>query len=197
MNSPTNIVKTAVRAITPIDALEAEHKQDVLAWLESGLPLFRISKPDNPPKHLVSYFVLFDEANQALMLIDHIKATLWLPTGGHVDIDEDPRTTVVREADEELKIAADFSTPFGDNPLFVTVTTTKNAGTHTDVSLWYVIKGSVHEPLDFDPGEMNGYRWLSIPDILATDITTLDPHMHRFTKKLQQHLATLTATGQA
>lgn len=181
-------IKIAVHKIEPLDDLESEHKEDVLRWLDSGAPVFRISKPDNPPKHLVSYFVLFDEANHAVMLIDHIKATLWLPTGGHVDIDEDPRETVVREADEELKIVADFNTPFGNDPFFITVTTTKNAGTHTDVSLWYVIKGDVNTKLDFDPGEMNDYKWLTLDEVLATDTTGLDPHMHRFTKKLKQKL---------
>lgn len=123
------------------------------------------------------------------MLIDHIKAALWLPTGGHVDIDEDPYDTVVREAYEELKITADFDTPIGDDPLFVTVTETKNTGIHTDVSLWYVIKGDADAELDFDTGEMNSYKWFTFDDVLATDASELDPHMHRFVKKLKQKLA--------
>ena len=143
MNKPRQTVRAAINTIAPFDELEQEHKLDVLNWIDSGKPLFRISKPDNPPKHLVSYFVLFDEENQSVMLIDHIKSTLWLPTGGHVDVDENPYDTVIREADEELKIKASFETPFGDKPFFVTVTKTINAGIHTDVSLWYVIKGNI------------------------------------------------------
>lgn len=122
----------AVNAISPLDDLEQEHKDDVLAWIKSDAPLFRISKPDNPPKHLVSYFVLYDPQSSQLMLIDHVKAQLWLPTGGHVEIDEDPRTTVNREAYEELQITAKFDTVFGHNPLFVTVTATRGQGIHTD-----------------------------------------------------------------
>lgn len=189
MSNPIDIVKAAVNTIKPYDDVEDEHVKDALRWLDTGLPVFRISKPDNPPKHLVSYFVLFDESRRSMLLIDHIKADLWLPTGGHVDIDEDPRTTVVREADEELKVVADFNTLFGSDPFFITVTTTRNAGTHTDVSLWYVIKGNVDVDLDFDAGEMNGYKWLTLDEILATDIAELDPHMHRFTHKLQEKLA--------
>lgn len=189
MSSARQAVKDAVDKINPFDALEQAHIDDVLAWLESDEPIFRISKPDNPPKHLVSYFVLFDKAAQSVMLIDHIKATLWLPTGGHVDIDEDPKDTVVREAEEELKMDASFNTPFGDEPFFITVTQTKNAGTHTDVSLWYIIKGDIDAQLDFDAGEMNGYKWFGIDEALATDIAELDPHMHRFTEKLEQALS--------
>jgi 8-oxo-dGTP pyrophosphatase MutT (NUDIX family) len=179
----------AISAINPLDDLEQEHKDDVLAWVKSGAPLFRISKPDNPPKHLVSYFVLYDPQSSQLMLIDHIKAQLWLPTGGHVEIDEDPRTAVSREAYEELRITAKFDTIFGHDPLFVTVTETKGQGTHTDVSLWYVIEGKSTAKLAYDEGEMNSYKWLSLQDVLDTDISELDPHMHRFVTKMQRALA--------
>ncbi len=188
MSKARQTVKVAINKIEPFDALEREHIQDVLVWLDGDQPVFRVSKPDSPPKHLVSYFILYDEAKQSLMLIDHIKATLWLPTGGHVDIDEDPKQTVLREANEELKIKASFDTPFGDKPFFITVTQTKNVGTHTDVSLWYVIRGDVNSKLNFDAGEMNSYKWFYIDEILTTDINELDPHMHRFTKKLKQRL---------
>jgi 8-oxo-dGTP pyrophosphatase MutT (NUDIX family) len=47
------------------------------------------------------------------MLVDHIKAGCWLLPGGHVDDGEDPRVTVVREAEEELAIAARFHPGLG------------------------------------------------------------------------------------
>ena len=185
MNPSAKLIHDVVTRIEPHDNLEAEHKQDVLDWVASGSPLFRIAKPDNPPKHLVSYFVLYDEKAGKLMLIDHLKAQAWLPTGGHVDPDEDPRETVTREAREELDIAANFSTQHGADPLFVTVTTTKGHGNHTDVSLWYIIAGDSTQTMSFDPEEMNSYQWLTPQEILATDITSLDPHMHRFVRKMQ------------
>ena len=61
-------------------------------------------KPDVPPKHLVSYFALVDEARGKMLLVDHKLAGLWLPSGGHVEPDEDPRATVVREIAEELNL---------------------------------------------------------------------------------------------
>ncbi len=133
--------------------------------------------------------MLYDPESMKLMLIDHVKAQLWLPTGGHVEVDEDPRTTVSREAYEELQIAAKFDTLFGQNPLFVTVTETKGLGTHTDVSLWYVIEGNSMDKLAYDAGEMNGYKWLSLQDVLNTDISELDPHMHRFVTKMHRIIA--------
>lgn len=177
-------VKNMVANIRPHDSLEQDHIDDILAWIDSSAPLFRITKPDDPPKHLVSYFVLYDVSANLLMLIDHIKANSWLPTGGHVDPDENPKETVMREAKEELNIKASFTPRFGVNPFFVTVTTTTGFGNHTDVSLWFIIEGNSEAKLAFDPGEMNGYQWLTPQQILDMNISELDPHMHRFVRKL-------------
>lgn len=188
MTRSRSIIQDAVSKIDPIDTLESDHKQDVLKWIDSSTPIFRISKPDNPPKHLVSYFVLYDETASSVMLIDHIKARLWLPTGGHVEVDENPLDTVIREADEELQIKAGFDTPFGSTPLFITVTLTKGLKQHTDVSLWYVIKGDAQASLNFDVNEMNSCKWFTLDEVLAIDVSELDPHMHRFVEKMKTYL---------
>ena len=49
------------------------------------------------------------------MLVDHLEAGCWLLPGGHVDDGEDPRTTVVREAQEELGIDVHFHERLGDH----------------------------------------------------------------------------------
>lgn len=180
----TQILVDIVQGISPVDQLEATHIQDVSSWIQSGAQVYRISKPDNPAKHLVSYFVPYDVRTGKFMLINHKLAQAWLPPGGHVEQDEDPKQTVIREAQEELALDAQFSTQFGDKPAFITVTRTKGVGSHVDVSLWYVIAADQSVQFDFDEREMGGYNWLSPQEILATDITKLDPHLHRFIKKI-------------
>lgn len=175
-----------VAGVTPFDATEASHQRQALAWIQSGAPLFRTAKPDIPPMHLVSYFALYDRVANKLMLIDHVKAKVWVPTGGHVDPDEHPRDTVMREAKEELAIEVSFVPPLDDRPLFITTTVTKGFGSHTDVSLWYVVRGDSAAALAFDPKEMHGYQWLTPNEILSIDINQLDPHMHRFVRKMQK-----------
>ncbi len=184
LDDPRTIVRIAVTAIVPTDALEGNHRAEALAWIDSGAPLFRVAKPDQPPQHLVSYFVLVDTARRKLLLVDHIKSGLWLPAGGHVEPYEDPRTTVKRESLEELSKPASFATYVGGNPIFITTTITVDRG-HTDVSLWYVLVGDSEEPLDYDTREFRGIMWLSIEEVLGTDVSKLDPHMHRFVRKLQ------------
>lgn len=93
-------IRNELTAITPLDATEREHLADALAWVDSGAELCRVVKPATPPKHLVSYFAVVD--GEHIVLVDHKNAKLWLPTGGHVVPGEHPRTTVLREFEEEL-----------------------------------------------------------------------------------------------
>ncbi len=185
MSTRRNILRL-VENIQCIDSLERSHQQDVLDWIRSGAEIFRIEKPDKPVKHLVAYFVLVDIENSSILLVDHIKADRWLPTGGHVEKDEDPKSAVQRESLEEIGIGAEFIL---DVPFFVTVTTTvgKTAG-HTDVSLWYILRGDVERPMQYDLSEFRGCHWFKIDEILDMDITMIDPHMHRFIQKLKSYL---------
>lgn len=185
MQNIASTILQQVEGIEPWDELERAHQRDVTAWINSGAPLFRVTKPDQPPQHLVSYFVLADLSHRALLLVDHINAERWLPTGGHVEPGEDPRSTVEREVIEELNKPAHFVDESNRAPLFITVTQTVGltAG-HTDVSLWYLLHGRIDEALAYDPSEFRGVRWFSYDDILAFDISLLDPHMHRFVRKL-------------
>lgn len=176
----TASIFAALSQIQAHDAIEAKHQQQTLEWIKSGAPLCRIAKPDIPNKHLVSYFVLFDEKQRKILLVDHKKAQLWLPTGGHVEVDEDPLEAVKRECFEELGIEADF---YWQTPLFLTVTETVGLTVgHTDVSLWYVLKGDSQASYHYDAEEFNSIKWFTIDEI---PYTQSDPHMQRFVEKLQ------------
>lgn len=176
----TETIFNLVSSMQAFDDLEQHHIQETCAWIASGAPLFRLQKPDIPNTHLVSYFVLFDEDTDHLLLVDHKKACLWLPSGGHVEVNEHPMETVKRECMEELGIQADFWSP---TPLFLTSTVTVGitAG-HTDVSLWYVLKGDRTTSYAFDREEFHDIRWFHVDDI---PYASSDPHLKRFVAKLQ------------
>ena len=169
-------IKKEVEFIIPLDSLEVKTIAKVLAWIDSGVELCRIEKPATPDKHLVSYFVVID--GDYILLVDHINAEKWLPTGGHIEAGEHPKDTVKREVYEELKIQANF---LHDKPLLLTSTKTvgKTAG-HTDISLWYAIKGNRLSALTIDKKEFNEARWFHRED---RPMNT-DPHLARFLKKL-------------
>jgi len=169
--------------IDPADAIERGHIAEVLDWIDSGAELCRLEKPATPPQHLVSYFALVDGAH--LLLVDHKSACLWLPNGGHVEPGEHPRATVARELREELGVELAHEL---EPPLMVTCTTTVGltAG-HTDVSLWYVVKGDRYRPIVHDTAEFNAARWFAFADV---PLGRSDPHLSRFLDKLaRKHCA--------
>ncbi len=171
-------IREEVELIQPLDRLEQETKLDVLAWIDSGVELCRTEKPATPPKHLVSYIAVVD--GEYILLVDHINAELWVPTGGHVDPGEHPRDTALREAQEELSLRGEF---LREGPVFVTITETvgKTAG-HTDVSLWYVLRGDRKSSLKFDDSEFYDAKWFYKGDV---PLDRADKHMSRFLQKLQ------------
>ena len=182
------IIDDIVSSIIPIDPIEEEHINFVKRWIASGVEIFRRAKPDIPNIHLVSYFMVVDQTSNEFLLVDHKKAQLWLPPGGHVEINEHPMETVKREVKEELGIEAKF---LFEDPLFLTVTNTVgNIAPHTDVSLWYLLKGNRNDHLRFDSNEFHQIRWFSRE---AIPFEQTDPHMKRFIDKIIKKLTTLNS----
>jgi 8-oxo-dGTP pyrophosphatase MutT (NUDIX family) len=179
-------IARTVASIEPVDGLEAAHRTAVLDWINSGDALYRLVPPDQPPMHLVCYFVPFDPVEGSVLLAAHRKSGLVLPPGGHCEAGELPWQTVQRECVEEIGITAVALPWLGPEPLFVTVTETQGSvdRRHTDVSLWYVIELRHADQLCPDPAEFDDVRWLSLDELLAEPIERFDPHMHRFARKL-------------
>jgi 8-oxo-dGTP diphosphatase len=180
-------ILTTIASIIPFDNAEKEHLNFVKDWIASGAEIFRIEKPNKPDIHLVSYFIVIDPETNELLLVDHKKAELWLPPGGHVELNEHPKETVKREIKEELGIDAEF---MFEDPLFLTVTNTVgHVARHTDVSLWYVLRGNKETPLTFDLDEFHQIQWFQQKEI---PYERTDPHMKRFVDKVMKKLITLT-----
>jgi 8-oxo-dGTP pyrophosphatase MutT (NUDIX family) len=121
-------------------------------------------------------------------MMDHVKAGLWVPPGGHVWPGEDPFDAAGRELVEELGVKAAQVSTVANLPLFITVTPTRGTGSHTDVSLWYVVAADERMWLDVDQREFNGHRWMKFDEVLAMDPETTDPELNRFVRKLQARL---------
>lgn len=171
-------VHELISGISPFDELEAEHRATALRWVESTDDIYRRVKPATPSPHLVSYAVVVDPADGSVLLVDHVKAGRWLPTGGHVEVDEHPADAAVREVGEELGIVACFK---DREPVFVTVTETVGAGRHVDVSLWFVLEGWRGMPVVDRSGEFAGIRWWGSGELGGAGF---DPHFGRFCRKM-------------
>lgn len=185
-------IRGLVEGISPLDALEDDHRHHVLRWLDRTDDVFRRAKPRTPAQHLVSYFLLVDPDGPHFLLGDHIKAGLWLPTGGHVEPNESPVETVRREVREELGITARFPERTGEKPVFLTVTETVESAeeTHTDVSLWFVLAGQRGQVLRPDPSEFRSVRWWSRAEVVDCGFAMFDPHLMRMLEKVDQLVST-------
>jgi 8-oxo-dGTP diphosphatase len=180
-----SLIHDLVAEVSPLDAKEASDQSDILGWVASGAPLFRVERPATPSKHLAVYFALLDDTSRSILLVDHVKAQSWLLPGGHVDDGEDPRWTVEREAFEELGIIPKFHERVsGDKPFFVTVTRTRGPDSHTDVTLWFVLQGDRQAEIQMDVREANEVRWFGLDQQTEWPVSHFDPQMHRFAAKL-------------
>lgn len=182
----TGEIRALVEALRPADELEARHRAQCLAWLAGTDDIFRREQPGTPSPHLVAYFLLFDDTDGSVLLVDHRKAGMWLPSGGHVEPGEHPVETVRREVVEELGVPAVFHPRFGERPAFLTVTETVGppADRHVDVSLWFVLGGSRGRELVPDAGEFRGVRWWTPREVADADPATIEPHLGRMLDKL-------------
>ncbi|MFT3855680.1 MAG: NUDIX domain-containing protein [Ilumatobacteraceae bacterium] len=182
-------IRGLVEEIVPCDHTEAEHRIDVLRWLDRGDEIYRTAKPATPPKHLVAYSVLVDTSVRQILLVNHRDAQRWLPTGGHVEPDEHPADTASRELLEELGLSPEFHPAVGPTPLMVTVTPTRGRSEpHVDVSLWFVFDGASDAELTPDETEFSGTRWWQFEDVRHGGSVAFDPHLPRFIDKFQDRL---------
>lgn len=171
-------IRREVASIHPFDEQEESHREDTLAWIDSGAPLFRTARPATPPKHLVSYFAVVDGCE--ILLVDHKAAQLWLPPGGHVEPGEHPRETVAREVLEELGFVAGHDIT---DPLMITCTTTVGLTPgHVDVSLWYVVTAPRTQMVQADEQEFARLCWYPYSE---APLHQSDPHLGRFLTKLR------------
>ncbi len=158
------------------------HNQSVIQAfmhrLKKDSSLVRIQ---NPQDHYVVFFLPIHRPTQQVFLGHHKKANVWIPPGGHIEPGEAPRTTVKREAMEELR----YELKDNDIRLFdlsITHCTPGSACTiHYD--LWYALEMKEPYAFAYEQREFYDAKWMSIADAIRI---TEDPD--RIT--ILQHLAT-------
>lgn len=61
-----------------------------------------LTKSEGNTTHLGTFFLPINKKTKSIYLVDHIKAGIWIPPGGHIEKDELPISTIRREFKEEL-----------------------------------------------------------------------------------------------
>lgn len=152
----------AIRNIAPNDPAEATDIQDALAWLHIAL---HIHKPYNMERHLGVIFLVLSPDRQKTFMLNHKKAQIWLPPGGHVDLGLSFQESVRFEMQEELQQEA---TLIQANPFFLTNTVTSglNAG-HIDTTAWFLVEGNPKDHYHILEKEASESEWMDLISLLA------------------------------
>lgn len=147
----------AIRNIAPNDSTEAADIQDALVWLHTAL---HIHKPYNMERHLGVIFLVLSPDRQKTFMLNHKKAQIWLPPGGHVDQGLSLQDAVRYEMREELQQEATLIIP---DPLFFTNTVTSglNAG-HIDTTAWFLVEGDPNDHYRVLEREASESRWMDL-----------------------------------
>ncbi len=120
-------------------------------------------------RHFCVTVYIFDPKKGKFLLIDHKKLEKWLPPGGHIEPDESPETTALRETKEEtgleVEIVGDvfpvgnrLKTPFG---IQLNVINPE----HEHVDIIYLATPKSDQVTVENIIETNGIGWFSIEEI--------------------------------
>lgn len=118
---------------------------------------------------VVTGFIVFQSK---VLLILHKKLGLWLPPGGHIELDEDPEEALIREIQEELGIDVQI---FGNKPERMTDRTKflyvpafldihKISDGHRHIGMQYFCTTDT-DKLTMNDGELSDYKWFSAEEI--------------------------------
>lgn len=126
-------------------------------------------------RHFTASGIVLDQ--DRVPLVKHRKLGLWLYPGGHIDPDEDPAQTAVREISEEAGIDVEIigEVPFahpavGAVPIPFTIlvedVTDATVGAHQHIDMVYVCRPRSVE-VTVQLAELDGHTWIPLTDIAA------------------------------
>ncbi len=151
----------------PVNAQEEKDKQQLLAWLSSGIDLY---SRDCAAAHLTaSAWVVSPDRKQVLMAYHKIYNS-WAWTGGHADGERDLCAVARREAVEESGIT---ELKLLDPGIFsleiLSVDGHEKRGqyvsTHLHLNVTYLFEADPVAPLRCKPDENTGVAWIPIDEL--------------------------------
>lgn len=98
-------------AITP-DITKPEDYQRYIDRLKTG----KLTREENPLSHCCAMTVAYEPDTRRILVVNHKKAKSWIFPGGHIESDELPSETALREATEEIGLSNSETSlvgPFG------------------------------------------------------------------------------------
>lgn len=108
-----------------------------------------------------------------ILLVDHKKVGLWLPVGGHIELDEDPDEAMAREISEECGLEVEIVSEKPEfagagkplfRPRFMDIHKYGDGSPHQHINLVYFAKAQSDKCV-LQEGEHNDIKWFSKDDL--------------------------------
>jgi len=101
----TNLNKQLLRILNQISVTPNDPDMEIVESFQKRINSDNdLIRDENPLDHFCVMIVPFDKKSRKVFLGHHKKADDWIPPGGHIERNETPIESAIREAKEELDI---------------------------------------------------------------------------------------------
>ena len=155
-----------IRRYVPFNEQEEKDRVQLLAWLESGTPLYH----REPAAHLTASAWVVTPDRQRVLMAYHRLYDSWAWTGGHADGETDLCAVARREAEEETGVSGLRLLQDGIFSLeILSVDGHEKRGeyvsTHLHLNVTYLFEADPGEQVFIKPDENSGVGWFSVDEV--------------------------------
>lgn len=152
-----------IRRYVPFNEQEEKDRVQLLAWLESGTPLYH----REPAAHLTASAWVVNPGRDRVLMAYHKIYQSWAWTGGHADGETDLCAVARREAEEETGVSRLRLLQDGIFSLeILSVDGHEKRGeyvsTHLHLNVTYLFEADPNAPLQCKPDENTGAAWIPV-----------------------------------
>jgi 8-oxo-dGTP pyrophosphatase MutT (NUDIX family) len=150
-----------LRQYRPAAGREVRHHEAIIELLTGSPSAF--SRSHFTPGHVTASCYVVDAAERQLLLHHHRRLGRWLQLGGHVEGDEAPSATALREGSEESGLTdLDFAHE-GIFDLDVhSIPAGKGEPDHLHFDIRYLARTSVPQAISLDASESTELTWVAL-----------------------------------
>ena len=183
-------LREQIACYRPVNAQEEKDKEQLLAWLGSGIDLY---SRDCAAAHLTASAWVVSPDRKKVLMAYHKIYNSWAWTGGHADGQRDLCAVARREAMEESGIKELKLLDPGIFSLEILSVDghekrEQYVSTHLHLNVTYLLQADEAQALHEKPDENSGVRWFALPDVLSN---IREPEMRVVYQKLMDKCAAL------